>query len=336
MSKPSKSLIVIVLALIIVFSSIPAYAQQNHIPTYEASAYDLVNAVNALRAAYGLPAYSINSILMFTAQNQADFMSANGIVTHLGPGGSTATQRLLASGYPLGGNLSLGGFRSENIIALQVNMSAQDAVTAWMGDAPHQNTMLSPDLTEIGVGVSVAGGLAYYVIDCAQPATGGVSLPASTPVIESGTVVPANEAVNYSVTLSTPNADSDVIHEVQSGQTLWQIAIAYKVKIDDIKRLNNLFGNDIYPGDRLLIKKEVPPTSAPPLETVTSEPTSTSTVVPFVIATPTLFVMTTQTTIITTKQNNGTIVMSVIAIIALAILIAGIFTFLGKSDGKDG
>jgi uncharacterized protein YkwD/LysM repeat protein len=335
MSKPSKPLIFINLALIIVISSIPAHAQQNHMPDYEASAYDLVYAVNELRAAYGLPAYSINSILMFTAQNQADFMSTNGIVTHLGPGGSTATQRLLAAGYPLSGNLSLGGFRSENIIALQVNMSAQDAVTAWMGDAPHQNTMLSPDLTEIGVGVSVAGGLAYYVIDCAQPATGGVLLPASTPVIESGTIVPANEAVNYPVTLSTPNANSDVIHEVQSGQVLWQIAIAYKVKIDDIKRLNNLFGNDIYPGDRLLIKNEVTPTSAP-LATVTSELTSTSTVVPFVTATPTLFVMTTQTTIIITKQNNGTTVISVIAIIVLAILFAGIFTFLGKLDGKDG
>src|SRR5690606_36486608 len=84
-------------------------------PVSQVNVFDLVNAVNALRAAYGLPAYSINPILMFTAQNQADFMAAAGNVTHSGPGGILLTDRLLAAGYPLAGDLSLGGFRAENI-----------------------------------------------------------------------------------------------------------------------------------------------------------------------------------------------------------------------------
>ena len=121
-------------------------------PLHQMNVYDLVNAVNALRASYGLPAYSINSILMFTAQNQADFMAATGDVTHSGPGGIGLTDRLLAAGYPLAGDLSLGGFRAENITSGGENSTAQDAVDRWMGDAPHQNTMLSPDLTEIGAG----------------------------------------------------------------------------------------------------------------------------------------------------------------------------------------
>lgn len=87
-----------------------SHADTLHAPRPAGSAFDLVNAVNALRASSGLPAYSINSILMFTAQNQADFMAATGTVTHSGPGGISLTDRLLAAGYLLAGDLSLGVF----------------------------------------------------------------------------------------------------------------------------------------------------------------------------------------------------------------------------------
>jgi uncharacterized protein YkwD/LysM repeat protein len=333
MPKRTKICALTFLVLTVLILYFPVYAQTNQSPRFEASPFDLVNAVNALRAAYGLPAYSINSILMFTAQNQSDFMASTGNVAHIGAGGSNFTERLLAAGYPLGGDLSQGGFRSENIIAGNNSMSAQSAVEAWMGDMPHQNTMLSQYLTEIGAGVSVVDGKVYYVIDCARPSTGG-ALSASTSVFESGTIIPANESATYPVVLSTPNSAGDVIHEVQAGQTLWQIAISYSVKIDDIKRLNNLFDNNIYPGNKLLIKKAATLTSAPPLETATPE--ATSTIIPSATSVPTLFVVAIQTTVMPIKQNDNTVVLSAIAIIALAILLAGIFTFLGKSSDNGG
>ena len=328
MFRQIKNLLIIVSTLLILTSNFVVVAQPVNVPHYDNSPYDLINAVNALRASYGLPAYSINSILMFTAQNQADFMSANGIVTHSGPGGSTMTQRLLAAGYRLSGDLSLGGFRSENIIAINANMSAEDAVSAWMGDAPHQYTMLSPDLTEIGGGVAVVNGLVYYVIDCARPTTDGAP-PASTPVVGSGATVPAVEAAVYPVVLSTPNASGDVIHEVQSGQTLWQIAISYGVTINEIKRLNDLFDNNIYPGNKLLIKNETTPTALPPTETATPEFTAT----PFLSATsvPTHVVAVTQSPMVSTPQDKNRIMMYVIAIIALAVLGGGFFTWLGSA-----
>jgi uncharacterized protein YkwD/LysM repeat protein len=327
MPKPTKIYILVFVISVIMILSFPAYAQENKSLGLESSPVDLVNAVNALRAAYGLPAYSINSILMLTAQSQSDFMASTGNVTHTGAGGSSFTDRLLTVGYPLGGNLALGGFRSENIMAGIISLSAQSAVEAWMGDAPHQNTMLSQALTEIGAGVSVVNGRVYYVIDCARPSTSGAP-PDSTSVVESGAAIPANEALSP-IVLSTPNSNGDVIHEVQAGQTLWQIAISYSVKIDDIKRLNNLFDNNIYPGNKLLIKNEITPTSVP-LETVTPEPTSIA--IPSATPIPTLFVLATQMTVIPIKQNNNTVVISAIAIIALAILLASIFTFLGKSS----
>lgn len=333
MFKQIKNFIFSLSVFLALISNFAVYAETSNEPANESSPYDLINAVNALRAAYGLPAYNINPILMFTAQNQADFMSSNGVVTHSGPGGSTVTQRLLTAGYPLAGDLSLGGFRSENIIALNINMSAEDAVSAWMGDAPHQYTMLSPDLTEIGGGVSVVNGMVYFVIDCARPTTGGVP-EAGTPVVGSGATVPAGEAVTYPVELSTPDVSGDVIHEVQPGQTLWQIAISYGTKIDEIKRLNNLFDDNIYPGNKLLIKNEATPTALSPIETALPELTAT----PLASATSvtTHVVTVTQLPMVSTPQDTDRTMMYALAIIALAVLGGGFFTWLGSATKNTG
>ena len=193
---------------------------------------------------------------MYTEQSQADFLAATGTMSHTGPGGSGLTERLLAAGYPLGGELAAGGFRAENITGGNESMPAQAAVNQWSGDGLHLNTMLSPNLTEIGAGVAVSNGRVYYVIDCARPTTSGAP-EVSTSVAESGAAVPAREAPIAVANLSMPNSNGDVIHEVQFGQTLWQLAIAYNVKIDEIKGLNNLFDNSIYPGTKLLIKTGV-------------------------------------------------------------------------------
>jgi LysM repeat protein len=324
------------LTLIILLLNFPVHAKPSHAPDFDISPYDLVDAVNALRVAYGLPPYSLNSILMFTAQNQADFMSATGSVSHSGPGGIGFTDRLLAAGYPLAGDLSAGGFRSENIISGTKGMSAQDAVDAWMGDSVHQNTMLSQNLTEIGAGVSVANGRVYFVIDCAQPKTGGAP-PAGTSVVGGGATIPAplagtvNEALIYPIVQSTPNANGDVIHEVQSGQTLWQIAITYGVKIDDIKRLNNIPDNNIYPGDKLLIKKVTTLiTLPPPLETAI--PAMTATVAPSVTLMLTVTVTPTQIPVVLTSQGNKKLIPSMIAILVLALVGGAIFARLGTSE----
>ena len=141
-------------------------AQPVAMSNLQSSAYDLIAEVNALRASNGLQAYTVNSILMGTAQAQADYMAAIGSVTHSGPGGIQLTQRLLSAGYPLAGDLSLGGFRAENITG--GNKTAAQAVQEWTDDTLHTNTMLSPNLTEIGAGVARVGDRYYMVIDCAS------------------------------------------------------------------------------------------------------------------------------------------------------------------------
>lgn len=235
-----------------------------------AGAADVIAAVNSLRATRGLPPYTVSSILMGTAQGQADFMASTGSIQHTGPGGINVTQRLLNAGYPLAGDLSLGGFRSENIVG-SPGMTPQEAVNAWTGDDLHLHTMLSADLTEIGAGVAVKDGVNYYVIDSARPLGAG-ELAAYTPGAEAA--LSGGNDIVVPVKMSTPNPQGDVYHEVQAGQSLWQIAIAYGVKINDIRRLNNLDPTStvIQLGVKLLVKRVGTPTPAPPTGTATIAP----------------------------------------------------------------
>jgi len=180
--------------------------------------------------------------------------------------------------------------------------------------------------------LAISGGKVYYVIDCAQPTGSGVP-QARTTQVGGGSAVPVIEAVIMPVSVVTPDAEGNVIHEVRAGQSLWQIAIAYNVKIDEIKGLNNLFDNNIYPGNRLLIKRGAVQLTASPAETVaqlvmptsTSAPASTATK-PALWPTPTLVLLSSSA-----PANDAAIMRVVIVIIILAFLGGGIFTWLGSS-----
>ena len=313
---------VILVELFALGSAFPSHARSAKRPALAGSPYDLVNAVNALRASFGLPLYSISAILMSTAQAQADFMAATGTMTHAGPGGIGLTDRLLAAGYPLAGDLSLGGFRAENITGGPESMPAEAAVDRWTGDALHLNTMVSQNLTEIGAGVAIKDERVYYVIDAARPIT------ATSPADGSAVVDDISPELIIPVSVNTPNAQGDVIHEVKPGQTLWQIAITYETKIDEIKRLNNLFDNNIYPGNRLLIRTALIVTTSSPRAITTHIPMST--IAPTFTssaqrahATPTVL------NVEPPVDNQATVMNVLIGIIVLALVGGGIFAWLG-------
>jgi uncharacterized protein YkwD len=325
----------IFLLLVALFSSKSVLAQSVRLHSPQSSANDLIAEVNALRIANGLPAYAVSSILMGTAQAQADYMAAIGSVTHSGPGGIQLTQRLLNAGYPLAGDLSLGGFRAENITG--GNKTAAQAVQGWSGDALHLNTILSPNLTEIGAGVAKVGDSYYMVIDCAQPTTSGQP--------QAYTPGPGSPAVNTSapsdfivpIVTSTPDENGLVYHEVQYGQTLWEIAIEYGVKIDEIRALNSLGPTtEIYRGDKLLVRKDAPPPTAtatsigitPPtvsvlLATSTSFPTLTPIVSEIASA------MTESPENNPAAGNKSTAGIAV-GIVLVAALFAGVLTWMGS------
>jgi uncharacterized protein YkwD/LysM repeat protein len=225
---------------------------------------ELIDAVNALRLAYGLPPLSVNSILMHVAQSQADYLlETDGAAGHSRANGMSITDQLLSLGYPLAGDLSLGGYRSENYI-VGSGMDVQSAIHAWLGDAPHTNTMLSPNYFDIGGGVAIGNdGTVYYVIDTARHTSNGKPqddyTPAAAGTTVSGITVNGTPGVSQfmvPVTLSTPNSGGLVIHDVKFGQTLWSIALAYNTTIQQIRTLNDLPSNDIFTDQKLLIRKE--------------------------------------------------------------------------------
>lgn len=291
----------------------------------QTTANDLIAAVNALRIANGLPAYTANPILMQVAQDHANYMAATGQVAHR-PG---LTQRILDAGYPLAGNLSQGGFRAENITG--GNKTAAQAVQQWTGDALHTNTMLSPNLTEIGAGVAQVGGRYYLVIDCARPTTSGQP-QAYTPVPgDTETESFSSSDFIVPITTTTPDENGLVFHEVQYGQTLWAIAIEYGVKIDEIRALNNLGTTiEIYQGDRLLIRQGAPPSAVTAtVENIRTPTGSDQTATVTIYSTSTLPLTATTTMMVENPQINSVAGITV-GIVLAAMLFAGMVTWMSS------
>ena len=225
---------------------------------------DVVNAINALRLSYGLSPLMVHPVLMQIAQEQASGIAA-GLPGHWRPNGMTLGQWMLSLGYPLSGDLTQDGYRSENWGAA---FSADDAVQMWLGDDLHTNTMLSVDRSDIGAGVAV-GDQIYIVIETALQTQSG-QLQSNVPAILTGfpqtkvafSQIETQAAINgelpqYSVpvALSTSLPAGSVYHEVRYGQTLWSIAIAYHTTIKQIQGLNNLGeSTTVYEGQVLLVQ----------------------------------------------------------------------------------
>jgi Uncharacterized protein with SCP/PR1 domains len=274
MRKTLLVLISLFLAFIISFSPREIRAKSVTIPNLS-TASELIDAVNALRASYGLSSYISNSILMRIAQKQAEYMASSGVANnHYSADGLLPYQRALQAGYAVKGDLSRGGFFAENITA-GVGMTAEEAVKQWTQDDPHLNTMISTNLQDIGAGVAVSGNTFYYVIDCGL-STGGTPVAFTPP--------PSYNPTKSIMVMNTPNADGSLTYTVQSGDTLLGIAIAYNISLDDLFALNGLTAKSlIYSGQKLIIRAAYTPTPTyPPLTptgipTITSWPTSTPT-----------------------------------------------------------
>jgi uncharacterized protein YkwD len=290
-----------------------------HDTSHLATAYELINALNSLRLTNGLTPYNSNSILMGIAQNQAEYMASIGTWTHTGPDGSRPYQRALAAGYPVAGDLSLGGWFSENV-GLGIDLTVDGIIEMWMGDAPHQNTMLSPNLVDIGAGVAISGNTFYYVIDCGL-STGGTPVVYTPPAyLSTGTTIP-----------NTPNNDGSIIHIVQKNETLFGLALSYGVPLDDILVLNGLTTTSIiYIGQKIIIRVAFTPTPTLPTSTPTKFPTAT------LWPTSTVTVTSTFLPTMTTSANQSPgLPISVTAgivglIVILALITAAFFAFLGK------
>jgi hypothetical protein len=250
-------------------------AQAPTIPTAD----QVVAAVNAYRASIGLFALQPNSALMKISQGQADYQAVSGQCTHTGPDGSRPIDRAYAAGYGSGQII----FISENIMCMPVGVTADAVVKSWATmDELHLGTLTKSQYKNIGAGVSELDGTVYFTIDVGVVAGG--KRPTFTPApTGSGTLNPNQSLTPAAISewiipvrTVIPMQDGSQVHLVQSGQSLWAIAIAYGVKIAQIITLNNLLQDNptIYIGQKLKVRgPALTPTFHPTMVVAVSNPT---------------------------------------------------------------
>jgi LysM repeat protein len=247
----------------------------------------LIAEVNGLRTARGLAPYKVNNALMAAAQAHSEYQAKAGSATHTGAGGTRPYDRAVGAGY--GGGRTV--YVSENI-AMGTNLTPQQVVFEIWQDAVHLETMISTLYQDIGAGVAVSGDYVYYTIDVGvvaeaagnndSPPSGATPNPNATPAPTAMIIKP--------VVVATPLSDGSVVHVVDVGQALWNIASAYGVPLPELLALNGLTEDSlIHPGDKLVLQPAsitqsptstgVPSTDTlqPKKKTETAAPTSTAT-----------------------------------------------------------
>ena len=275
------------LVLVLIWFPFQFASAQEPTPTSETlippTPAEVIDAVNALRLSNGLPALMVHSVLMQVAQEEANGI-ASGQGGHWRPPGVTLGQWLILLGYPLSGDLSMDGYRSENWGAAS---TAEEAVNMWLGDDIHTNTMLSPNRSDIGVGIAVSDQI-YIVLETALRTNSGqmqsdaydilTGIPMTQAAYAGEATLAAENGLlpQYSmpVSLNTAFPNGEVYHEVEYGQTLWSIAIAYHTTIKQIQQLNNLYDTTVVEGQKLLVVKGATQ-SAPPTNIVATLGTPT-------------------------------------------------------------
>ncbi len=245
------------LVFLVTLLALPAGAVQAADPTPQ----ELIAAVNALRAAKGLTAYTFDSGLSSYAQAQADYMASSGTLTHTRPDGSV----------PWGSGLK------ENI-AYGQQMTPDIAVNQIWTDALHYDPMVLPG-GAVGAGVASSGGNIYFSLVVRPSGVAASTLPAQSPTKSSAGQVA--QVIPTATATVAVGADGAITHLVVTGDTLTSIAAKYGVTVDEIKRLNNI-GDDnmIFLGTTLIIRAANTATPTPEPSATPSPVTPTATLQP--------------------------------------------------------
>jgi uncharacterized protein YkwD len=123
----------------------------------ERLASELVDSINAKRAAYGLAPYQVDVAVAATAAAHSTDQAARRTMSHTGSDGSNAGQRLTRRGVTWsswGENVGVG-FNDPTVLA-----------QAWLDSPSHRPIVLNTSYTRVGVGVaSASDGTRYWTMD---------------------------------------------------------------------------------------------------------------------------------------------------------------------------
>lgn len=118
--------------------------------------------VNSLRADRGLRPLAINLTLDRAAKGHACDMATNAFMSHSGSNGSTLKTRLKRAGYGL-------KTATENLATSSSAPNSATPARLWLNSPSHLVNLLNPDITEMGLEITVARGKTYYVFVGGRP-----------------------------------------------------------------------------------------------------------------------------------------------------------------------
>jgi LysM repeat protein len=218
-------------------------------PPSQASAYDLILAMNTLRVSYGLPPLVEDPIIDAVAQSTAATMAANNMSWHIG----NVRGRIAAAGYGNGATV----WATENFAVSSNGMGIDEIMAVW-ADPDHMRPAVEAAYCNVGAGSATsADGRIYYILQAAYvagQACGSTSPSSSGGTPQAGSVPNPVSQIIIPVKIATPDADGRIYHEVQAGQSFWSIAIAYQITIHDLEVWNNTSrSTPLKTGQRLFI-----------------------------------------------------------------------------------
>jgi len=240
-------LLVFVLAsLLSPFEASPVQAEANEKPLMQVSASQLIAAMNVLRMSYGLAPLIENAVINSVAQSTAQIMADQQLSWHIG----NVAGRISAAGYGAGAKV----YATENF-AYAAGGTIDQIMLMW-ADYDHMRPATDSNYCHVGAGAATdSRGFTYYILQAAY--ISGAACDSTPPTGGGGTPGGGTGGWGIVTPVEKVEADKDgnYLHEVKTGQSLWAIAVAYGVTINDILAWNNLASNYVlWPGDKLIIK----------------------------------------------------------------------------------
>ena len=190
---------------------------------------EVIDLVNAERAAQGLHPLGVDHILVTAARDHSEDMGLQDYFSHTSLDGRTAPDRITAAGYSY-------NTYGENIAGGQP--TPEDVIDAWMSSSGHRANILNSKFCDIGVGyayladstyrhywtqdfgrktgVSSCPGISTYTITAAAGPEGGISPEGDVSVYQGG---------NVTFTF-TPNSGYSVVEVLVDGDVK-DIATSY-------------------------------------------------------------------------------------------------------------
>lgn len=241
-----------VILLFVLFVTAPSAAQDE--------IGDLLGRINALRASIGRASYALSGALNAAAQDQAQWIANTGSVSHTRPDGSNPRGRALGAGYPTADV-------SENIYG-GANATANDAWTFWVNSDIHYRGLVNERYREIGIGIGRSSwGTAYVLV---------FGNPGGAPPLRASSGSSAGEANAASGPPPQPDyvvgldANGNIMHEVQPGDTLGDILLIYGYTwevLPYVLQINNIVDvRDLEIGSILLVPPQAGTYTPTPFE----------------------------------------------------------------------